>query len=77
MKAIAIPYVTYQNEPSKPDNVLIDLPEDESARDELLHEEWNKIFDGDSPVVITTDSAYGDLEIGNGDCFIFYTYVNL
>ncbi len=78
MKAIAIPYVTYQNEPSKPDNVLIDIPEDETARDELLRAEWNNIFDdleGES-VVITTLSAYGDLEIGNGDCFIFYTYVN-
>jgi hypothetical protein len=75
MKAIALPYVTYQNEPSKPDNVLIDLPDGVAARDELLHAEWNAIFDGDSPVVIS-DSAYGDLEIGDGDCFIYYTYVN-
>lgn len=79
MRAIMVPYVTYQNEPSKPENVLIDIPEDETARDELLHAEWNKIFDSLmlEEVVITTESAYGDLEIGNGDCFIFFTYVNV
>ena len=77
--AIMMSYVSEQNEPSQVTNVLFDIPEDETARDELLHKEWNEIFDDldGNGLVVTTESPYGDLEIGNGDCFLFFTYVNV
>ncbi len=75
-----LPYVSGQDEPSRPENVLIELPADIKARDQLLHKEWNNIFDvldGQEVPTISSVGGYGDLSIGNGECFIFFTYVNV
>lgn len=80
-KAIILSYVTEQNEPSIPQNILLEIPDDPAEREAVLRNEWDNHFDGwdEDTLVITEECAYGDLCIhdANGDCFIFFTYVNM
>lgn len=80
-KAIVLPYVAYQNEPSRPLAELVDIDEDNLRKE--CHQLFLKVFKGyDFSIgeiatcqLYTTDK-YGDVSYGNGDMWIFLTYVN-
>ncbi len=80
-KAIVLPYMVSQNEPSSPSKDLVDVPLDETLRDIMLGKLWYKHFnrfnDIDlNEVSIDTDPTYGDISIGDGVCALFLTYLN-
>jgi len=79
MKAIAIPYACYQNEPSIPINRIIDVPEDPKQLKTLLRNLMLERVCDDEDIVnsceLDYNSHYGDIEFGDGDIFIYLTYI--
>lgn len=83
-RAILLPYLCYQNEPSKPYPKIVELPDDVVTRDAFLKEFYlehvsNNEDDPDfrDTLVISDESSYGDLEVTTtfGDVFLFVTYL--
>ena len=75
MKVIALPYVEYQNEPSKPYMAELDSNDiDESAKQIFV-----KSFGTDTefPVNVYHDGGgYGDIEVTNGTgCHLYLHYI--
>ncbi len=80
-KAIILPYAVDQNEPSRPISTLVDIPDDEQARDELL----NRLFveyvldsDDDLELIINdgNENSYGDIIVSYADSiFMYVTFV--
>ena len=81
-KAIVLPYVCYQNEPSVPSRHLVTVPDDEERRDVFLHELFTTFYEIDDEELLedvkvdTAPNTYGDVGIGDGDMFLYLTFVD-
>lgn len=80
-RAIAIPYCVDQNEPSIPVKQVLELPDDVTARNELLKDIFiERVCDverDDLTVKKGKRNDYGDLVVvyGDGDMFLYVTFV--
>jgi len=78
--AIVVPYMVDQNEPSRPHEKLVFVPDDPAKRDEFLLGMWGEFQDEDdnsSPEIsVNSPDDYGDLQIGDGCTYLFFTFVN-
>lgn len=84
--AIILWYMEYQNEPSKPNEQLVALPDDQAERDKMLAQLYvGECGDDDvSEADVTVeechdrDAYYGDLQVGNNSgTHMFVTYAKL
>jgi len=79
-KAIVLPYAVGQNEPSTPLNILVDVPDNEIALRQMLEDLFVELVgDADeaaaSSLTYGTKLGYGDINFGDGDAFLYLTYV--
>lgn len=84
MKAIALPYACYQNEPSTPLKKILDLPTNKVERDamliDLFCEEVMRLDDDQLLEVTVTErqdsNEYGDITVAYDDeVFLFITFI--
>jgi len=80
-KAIAVPYAVYQNEPSVPYKKIVTVPDDRSTHRELFIEILSQFYYSESGEyerfeINYTPSRFGDVSFGNGDMFVFFTFID-
>ena len=77
--AIVLWYMEDQNEPSKPNRELIELPDDPVKRDAFLIAEYFAGYGEEDPgeVTVTETNGYGDLQVSSGGVHMFVTYAEL
>jgi len=83
MQAIIVPYVMYQNAPSRPLSKIYDIPTYPQIEDGCLetltavYQEVFGEFEGELNIHDTADGGYGDLTVwaGDDDCFLYVIFV--
>jgi len=88
MKAIVLPYVVDQHEPSTPLRELVDVPDSAVKQLALMERLFEEVFgnpyeEADEEYVVPkrlisygTEKGYGDINYGDGEFFIFLTFVS-
>jgi hypothetical protein len=86
-QAIALPYCEYQNEPSRPLPMIIDIPDDKRVRDQMLtdlfHDHVMELYDLETleqveflQIIDDPEFGYGDITVcTDGGVYLYITYI--
>ena len=86
--AIVVNYLEDQNEPSRPDSVLVFVPDNPAERRTMLLREFklhnedcgdeDEDADDDEEITIneTPDGCYGDIDVSYGGSHLFLTFIS-